>query len=162
MNIPIEWLNDFVDVSDIEIKRFTDAMTASGTKVEGVHAVGAELDKIVVGKIVSAKPHPGSDKLRVFQVDVGAGAELTIVAGALNVMPGDYVPVALDGARIGGGREITTGEIRGVQSQGMMCSVEELGFTRHDYPEAPEHGIYVFEQEHPLGADAVADRKSVV
>ncbi|MCL2618266.1 MAG: phenylalanine--tRNA ligase subunit beta [Defluviitaleaceae bacterium] len=155
MNVPMTWLSDFVDISGIEMRRFTDVMTAAGTKVEGVHTVGALLRNIVVGKVVSARPHPGSGKLRVCQVDVGAGQLLSIVAGAANVMPGDYVPVALDGACIADGKEIRTGDIRGEASQGMMCSVEELGFTRFDYPESPENGIYVFEAQHPLGADAI-------
>ncbi|MCL2616699.1 MAG: phenylalanine--tRNA ligase subunit beta, partial [Defluviitaleaceae bacterium] len=155
MNIPLSWLGDFVDISDIDTKRFVDGMTASGTKVESVHSMGAQLQNIVVGKVISAKPHPSSDKLRVFGVDVGEGALLTIVAGAANVMEGDVVPVAKSGATIGEGKQISTGEIRGVQSQGMMCSIEELGFSRQDYPEAPEYGIYVFSQPHPLGADVV-------
>jgi len=154
MNIPMSWLNDFVNISDIDLQRFVDGMTASGTKVEGVAKVGAELTNIVVGKVVSVKSHPAADKLRVFGVDVG-GRELTIVSAAENPKEGDIVPVATDGAVLSGGKEIIESDLRGVISQGMMCSIEELGFSRQDYPEAPEDGIYIFAEEPALGADVI-------
>jgi len=153
MNIPISWLKDYVDI-DCSLKDFEHKMTMSGSKVETITPLGQAIKNVVVGKILSIKKHENADKLLVTQIDVGS-KQIQIVTGADNVYPGAYIPVALDGAVLAHGKTITGGEIRGEKSEGMMCSIEELGYTRGDYPEAPEDGIYIFENEQPLGADVV-------
>lgn len=139
-------------------------MTLSGSKVEGYKKLDADLDKIVVGQIKKIEKHPDADKLIICQVDIGTGEDLQIVTGAPNVSEGDKVPVVLDGGRVAGGHDgnltpggikIKKGKLRGVESFGMMCSIEELGSNRDMYPEAPEYGIYIFEQDAEVGSDAV-------
>ncbi|WP_058484882.1 phenylalanine--tRNA ligase subunit beta [Defluviitalea phaphyphila] len=151
MNIPMSWLKDYVPIR-CDIETFVDRMTMSGSKVETYEELGKEINKVVVGKILSIEKHPNADKLVITKVDVGEEV-LQIVTGANNISEGDYVPVALNGSTLPGGIKIKTGKLRGIESQGMMCSIEELGFDRTDYPEAPEHGIYIFQQEYPLGKD---------
>ena len=139
-------------------------MTLSGTKVEGYEELDADLDKIVVGQIDKIEKHPDADKLIICQVNVGAET-VQIVTGAPNVKEGDKIPVVLDGGRVAGGHEpgqrvaggikIKKGKLRGVESAGMMCSIEELGSNREMYPEAPEYGIYIFPEDTEVGADAV-------
>lgn len=152
MNLPINWLKEYVDI-DCDIKTFIDEMTLSGSKVETVENKGDAISKVVVGKIIDIKKHPDADKLVVTQVDVGQDEPIQIVTGADNVFVGAYVPVALDGSTLAGGTKIKKGKLRGIVSNGMMCSVEELGFTRNDYPEAPENGIYIFDKEYKPGSD---------
>ena len=147
-------------------QEYTDAMTLSGTKVEGYEKMDADLDKIVIGRIEKIEKHPDADKLIVCQVDVG-GEVIQIVTGAPNVKEGDKVPVVLDGGRVAGGHEpgqkveggirIKKGKLRGVESCGMMCSIEELGSTKEMYPEAPEYGIYIFPEDAPVGASAIGE-----
>lgn len=156
MKIPMSWLKTFADLPDMDIKTFTDHMTMSGSKVEGCEIIGGGISGVVTGKVLSIIRHPGADKLFVTMVDVGQSAPLQIVTGAVNVKAGDFVPVALDGAVLAGGKQIQTGEIRGQQSAGMLCSINELGFDRDDCPEAPEDGIYIFTEPVPLGADPLA------
>ncbi len=141
-----------------------DAMTLSGTKVEGYERQDADLEKIVVGQIEKIERHPDADKLVICQVNVGTET-IQIVTGAQNVFEGAKVPVVLVGGRVAGGHEagskveggikIKKGKLRGVESFGMMCSIEELGSTRDMYPEAPEEGIYIFHDDVEVGADAV-------
>lgn len=152
MKIPMSWLKEYVDV-DCDISEFSDRMTMSGSKVEAVEHIGKDITNVVIGKIVKIEKHPDADKLVVTQVDIGKEEPVQIVTGATNVFEGAFVPVALHKAMIAGGTKITKGKIRGVASNGMMCSVEELGFTRNDYPEAPEEGIYIFENEQVLGSN---------
>ena len=153
MNLPMTWLKDYVDI-DVSTKDFCDAMTLSGSKVETIETLGAEISKVVTGRVLSLEKHPDADKLTICQIDVGQGEPLQIVTGAANLTVGDIVPVALDGSTLAGGVTIKNGQLRGVPSNGMLCSVEELGCDRHDFPEAPEHGIYVFPEEVALGIDA--------
>ncbi|HOQ15772.1 MAG TPA: phenylalanine--tRNA ligase subunit beta [Defluviitaleaceae bacterium] len=151
MNIPMSWLKDYVPV-DCDIKTFADAMTMSGSNVENYVEQGKEISNVVVGKILSVEKHPDADKLLVTKVDVGTEV-LQIVTGAHNIKEGDYVPIALHGASLPGGIKIKTGKLRGVESQGMMCSINELGFEKEDFPDAPEDGIYILSEAYPLGKD---------
>ncbi len=151
MNISMKWLQKYVDI-DMDIDAYCDAMTMSGTKVETYERLGQEISGVVVGKILSIDSHPDADKLVVTQVDVGS-ENIQIVTGANNISVGDYVPVALPGAELAEGLKIKKGKLRGIESNGMMCSVEELGLSRDDFTEAPEHGIYIFTKEKELGAD---------
>ena len=153
MNVPMSWLKQYVDI-DVDTKTFVDGMTMSGSKVEGVEESGKEITKVVAGKIVNVEQHPDADRLRVMQVDIGQEEKLQIVTAAANVQLGDVVPVALDGANLAGGLKIKTGKLRGVVSQGMFCSVEELGFAEEDIEDAPHDGVYVFLKDIPaLGSD---------
>ncbi len=151
MNIPMNWIKDYVDI-DCDIETYCDAMTMSGTKVETYEVTGEEITNVVVGKIESIEAHSDADKLVVTQVDVGAEL-IQIVTGASNISVGDYVPVALPGAELSEGLKIKKGKLRGVASNGMLCSVEELGLDREDYPEAPEYGIYLFGEPQKPGSD---------
>ena len=138
-------------------------MTLTGTKVEGFTELDADLDKIVIGQIDKIEKHPDADKLIICQVNIGTES-VQIVTGAPNVKEGDKVPVVLDGGRVAGGHDgkmtpggvkIKKGKLRGVESFGMMCSIEELGSTREMYPEAPEYGIYIFPEDAVVGESAV-------
>ena len=164
MNTSLSWIKAYVPELDVTAQEYTDAMTLSGTKVEGYEELDADLDKIVVGQIDKIEKHPDADKLIICQVNVGAET-VQIVTGAPNVKEGDKIPVVLDGGRVAGGHEpgqrvaggikIKKGKLRGVESAGMMCSIEELGSNREMYPEAPEYGIYIFPEDTEVGADAV-------
>jgi phenylalanyl-tRNA synthetase beta chain len=150
MKAPIKWLSDYVKIN-IPIKEYTEAMTLSGSKVEGVEDLGKDIEKVVVGKIISMEKHPDADKLRICKVDIG-GDVLQIVTGAPNVKEGDYIPLALVGAKLPGG-EIKLSKLRGVESYGMMCSIDELNLTKDYLPDAPDYGVYVFKGTPELGAD---------
>ncbi|MBR5278399.1 MAG: phenylalanine--tRNA ligase subunit beta [Clostridia bacterium] len=152
MEVSLNWLKDYVNVPD-DIKTFCDAMTMSGTKVEGYKVLGADISNVVVGKIMSTEPHPDSDHLIICQVNVGKEENLQIVTGAQNVKAGDIVPVCLDGAHLPGGKVIKNGKLRGVPSQGMLCSLGELGLTVNDFPYAEEDGIFLLQEECDLGDD---------
>ncbi|KMZ55442.1 phenylalanine--tRNA ligase subunit beta [Dorea sp. D27] len=164
MNTSLSWIKAYVPGLEAEAQEYTDAMTLSGTKVEGFEELDADLDKIIVGQIDKIKGHPDADKLIICQVNIGDGS-VQIVTGADNVHEGDKIPVVLAGGRVAGGHEpgtrvaggikIKKGKLRGVESDGMMCSIEELGSSRDMYPEAPEEGIYIFPDEVEVGADAV-------
>ncbi len=154
MNTSLSWIKAYVPGLEATAQEYTDAMTLSGTKVEGYEELDADLDRIVVGQIDKIEKHPDADKLIVCQVNVGSET-VQIVTGAKNVHEGDKVPVVRDGGRVAGGIKIKKGKLRGVESFGMMCSIEELGSTRDMYPEAPEEGIYIFQEDVPVGADAV-------
>jgi phenylalanyl-tRNA synthetase beta subunit (EC 6.1.1.20) len=150
MKAPLNWLRDFVDIN-VGIREYVNAMTMSGSKVEGVEDMGEGIEKVVVGKILSMEPHPNADRLKICRVDVG-NEVLQIVTGAPNVKTGDLVPVALAGAKLPGG-EIKVSKLRGVDSYGMMCSAEELNLSRDYLPDAPEYGVYVFTEDVKPGTD---------
>ena len=147
----MSWLKAYVDL-DCETNDFIEKITLSGSKVETVDRQGRDLSGIVVGKVLSVEKHPNADKLFVCRVDAGSGI-LQIVTGADNLYAGAFVPVALNNSTVSGGIKIKSGKLRGLDSEGMMCSIGELGFTCHDFPEATEDGIYIFPEEHPIGAD---------
>ncbi len=152
MEVSLNWLKDYVNIPE-DIKTFCDGMTMTGTKVEGYNVLGSDISNVVVGKILSTEPHPDSDHLIICQIDVGKEDKLQIVTGAQNVKAGDIVPVCLDGAHLPGGKVIKTGKLRGVVSQGMLCSLGELGLTVNDFPYAVEDGIFLLEEECALGDD---------
>ncbi len=153
MNTALSWIKAYVPDLKVTAQEYTDAMTLSGTKVEGYESLDKNLDKIVVGQIESIEKHPDADKLIICQVNIG-NETIQIVTGAPNVKVGDKVPVVLAGGSVAGGHDggplpengikIKKGKLRGVESFGMMCSIEELGSSRDMYPEAPENGIYIF------------------
>ncbi len=153
----------YVPELDVTAQEYTDAMTLSGTKVEGYEQLDADLDKIVIGQIEKIERHPDADKLVICQVNVGEET-VQIVTGAPNVEEGQKVPVVLDGGKVAGGHDgkktpggvvINKGKLRGVESCGMLCSIEELGSTREMFPEAPENGIYIFPEDAVVGESAV-------
>lgn len=165
MNTTLSWIKAYVPDLTCTAQEYTDAMTLSGTKVEGFEAADRDLDKIVIGQIEKIEKHPDSDHLIICQVNVGAET-IQIVTGAPNVKEGDKIPVVLDGGRVAGnhdgkmtegGIQIKKGKLRGVESNGMMCSIEELGSSREFYPEAPEYGIYIFPEDAVVGADAIEE-----
>lgn len=151
MKLPLSWLSDYLDMTGITPEQYNHAMTMSGSKVEGIENLGDEIENVVTGKILSVEKHPDADKLKICQVDVGSET-IQIVTGADNVKPGQTVPVAKDGARLPGGKKIKKGKLRGVVSNGMMCSYEEIGMTKEDFPDA-EYGILILEDGLPLGKD---------
>lgn len=151
MNVPISWLKEYVDLT-CDVKEFDHKMTMSGSKVETTEYLGKEISGVVVGKILFIERHPDADKLVITKVDIGSEI-LQIVTGADNLTQGDYVPVAVSGSTLAGGLKIKKGKLRGVESNGMLCSIQELGYTVHDYPEAAEDGIYIFPEPQPLGGD---------
>ncbi len=128
MDLSMKWLGDYIDVSDMPIKEFCSGLTISGSKVERWETEGGEISKVVVGKILSVVPHENSDHLVVCKVDVGHASPdvLQIVTGASNVHEGDFVPVAMDGSTLPGGVKIKKGKLRGVESNGMLCSLARL------------------------------------
>ncbi|MDD6275969.1 MAG: phenylalanine--tRNA ligase subunit beta [Clostridia bacterium] len=142
MNLSKKWLKDYVDF-DATDKEFADALTLSGSKVEGFETEGAELKNIVVGHLLQIEHHPDADTLWICQLDVGEDEPVQIVTSAQNLKVGDYVPVAKHKSVVAGGHHIEKGKLRGVLSKGMMCSVAELGLTVHDFPYAIEDGIFV-------------------
>ena len=163
MNTSLSWIKKYVPELDVTAQEYTDAMTLSGTKVEGYVQLDEDLEKIVIGQIEKIERHPDADKLIICQVNVG-DETVQIVTGAPNVKEGDKVPVVLDGGRVAGGHDgkptpggvkIKKGKLRGIDSYGMMCSIEELGSTREMYPEAPEYGIYIFPEDAVVGESAV-------
>ena len=166
MNTPISWMKAYVPDLDVDVQEFVDKMTLSGSHVEGYEKKDKNLEKIVVGRIETMEKHPDADKLVVCQVNVGEES-LQIVTGAKNVKVGDMIPLVLDGGKVAAahgddneypdGIRIKKGKLRGVESNGMMCGIEELGSSRDFYPEAPEDGVYVFPEGSPVkpGDDAV-------
>ena len=163
MNTSLSWIKAYVPGLDVTAQEYTDAMTLTGTKVETFEKLDADLDKIVIGQILSIERHPDADKLIICQVNIGEKT-IQIVTGAPNVHVGDKVPVVLDGGRVAGGHDgkktpggipIRKGKLRGIESDGMMCSIEELGSSRDMYPEAPEYGIYIFPEDAVVGESAV-------
>ncbi len=164
MNTGLSWIKAYVPGLTCTGQEYCDAMTLSGTKVENFARLDKNLEKIVIGQIEKIEKHPDADKLIVCQVNIGEEV-VQIVTGAPNIKEGDKVPVVLDGGKVAGGHEggplpedgitIKAGKLRGIPSNGMMCSIEELGSSRDMYPEAPELGIYIFPEDAQVGADAV-------
>ena len=165
MNTALSWIKAYVPDLDVTAQEYTDAMTLTGTKVEGYTRLDKNLEKIVVGEILSVEKHPDATKLVICQVNIGKET-IQIVTGAPNVKVGQKVPVVLDGGKVAGGHDggplpedgisIKNGKLRGVDSFGMMCSIEELGADRNMYPDAPENGIYILPEDAVPGEDAVA------
>ena len=164
MNTSLKWIRDFVPELTVTPQEYRDAMTLSGSKVEGYTCMDADLEKIVIGQVKSIERHPDADKLVICQVDIGTET-IQIVTGAPNVTEGCKVPVVLDGGRVAGshdgsktegGVKIKKGKLRGVESNGMMCSIEELGSTRDMFPLAPENGLYILPEDAPIGESAVS------
>ena len=145
------WLNEFVDLKDITDKEFNDEMTLSGSKVETIERPDENLKNVVVGKILEMKRHENSDHMWVCQIDVGQAEPVQIVTGAWNIHVGDYVPAALSGAHLPGGIKIEKGALRGVESDGMLCSLKELGMTaEHDFPYAVITPAALLNDYHPI------------
>lgn len=164
MNTSLNWIKVYVPDLECTDQEYMDAMTLSGTKVEGYNALDKDLDKIVVGQIKSIEKHPDADKLVICKVDIG-DKTIQIVTGAPNTFEGMKVPVVLDGGRVAGGHDgsktdggikIKKGKLRGVESDGMMCSIEELGSSKDFYPDAPDNGLYVMPEDAVVGSDAVS------
>jgi phenylalanyl-tRNA synthetase beta chain len=152
MKIPMSWLRDIIDIPD-DTLTFARKATDAGVKVEGITTSGGEITRVVVGQIKSLERHPDADKLWVTQTDVGTEI-LQIVTGADNLRVGDYIPVALHGATLANNLKIKKSKMRGMESNGMLCSIGELGCTTEDFPDATDEGILVLPQAHPLGVDA--------
>ncbi|MFV0464933.1 MAG: phenylalanine--tRNA ligase subunit beta [Lachnospiraceae bacterium] len=164
MKTSLEWVKSMVPGLNAGILEYMDAMTMSGTKAEGYMKMDQNLEGIVIGQIIKIEPHPDADKLIICQVDTGETGLVQIVTGAPNVKELDKVPVVLPGGRVAGGHDgslqengipIKKGKLRGVESFGMLCSIEELGSTRELFPEAPENGIYIFSEDAVIGENAV-------
>ena len=164
MNTSLKWIKDLVPGLNCTPQEYMDAMTLSGSKVEGYENMDEDLDKIVIGQVKSIEKHPDADKLVICQVDIGTET-IQIVTGAPNVTEGCKVPVVLDGGKVAGGHDgskteggikIKKGKLRGVESNGMMCSIEELGSNRDMFPLAPENGLYILPEDAPVGESAIS------
>ncbi len=151
MKLPLKWLKDFTDIK-ADVREYANALTLSGSKVEGFETLGEEIDRVVVGRIISVEKHPDADRLLVTEVDTG-NETIQIVTGATNIKVNDLIPVALDGSSLPGGKKIKKGKLRGVESCGMMCSISELGVTKEDFPNAAEDGIFILEESCVPGTD---------
>ena len=145
MNLSMKWLADFVDVSDVNINDYCDRMTLTGSKVEGYEEMGAEIENVVVARIKKIVPHPDSDHLLICTMDAGRGEDIQIVTGAQNVFEGAIVPAALPVAKLPGGVVIKAGKLRGIPSDGMLCSMGELNLTAHECPGKEENGILILD-----------------
>ena len=165
MKTSLNWIKDLVPGLTCTDQEYIDAMTLSGTKVEGYEKLDEDLDKIVIGQVKKIEKHPDAEKLVICQVDIGKPDLLQIVTGAPNVFEGAKVPVVLDGGRVAGGHDgsrtsggikIKKGKLRGVESYGMMCSIEELGSSREMFPDAPENGLYIMKDDAVVGESAVS------
>lgn len=164
MNTALSWIKAYVPGLTCTDQEYCDRMTLTGTKVEGFERMDKNLEKIVVGQIEKIEKHPDADKLIVCQVNIGSEV-IQIVTGAPNVKVGDKVPIVLDGGKVAGGHDggplpedgiaIKAGKLRGVPSNGMMCSIEELGSSKDMYPDAPDNGIYIFPDSVKVGDDAI-------
>lgn len=163
MNTALSWIKAYVPELECTAQEYTDAMTLTGTKVEGFEELDKDLEKIVVGQVMKIERHPDADKLVICQVDVGTET-IQIVTGAPNVYEGMKTPVCLDGGKVAGGHDgnkaeggirIKKGKLRGVPSAGMMCSIEELGSSKDFYPDAPEDGLYDMGKDAVVGSDAI-------
>ena len=162
MIVSLEWLKDYTEIK-VDANTFCDRMTVTGSELETLELVGNDMKNVVVGKIVKIEKHPDADKLVVCQLDIGQKELCQIVTGAPNVFEGAYVPVALDGSvipgplhgqpKVEGGVKITKGKLRGVESNGMLCSFGELGFNDKVVPINQREGIWILDKEYPVGSD---------
>lgn len=153
MLLSLNWLKEFVDIKYNNIKEFSELLTLSGSKVESFRSLGDEIEKVVVGKIMEIKKHPDAEKLIICLVDIGEELPLQIVTGATNVFEGAIVPVACHNAKLPNGVKIKKTKLRGVKSEGMLCSLEELGLEVCNFPYAEENGIFVIKEECTIGQD---------
>ncbi len=154
MKLNRKWINEeFVDLSQVSDKDFCETMTIFGQKVETYERLDAEIQNVVVGRVLSLVRHPNSDHMWICQVDVGKDEPIQIVTGAQNVKENDLVPVALHNSRLPGGIHITKGKLRGEVSNGMLCSLKELGLTKNDFPYAIEDGIWILQEDCSVGQD---------
>ena len=149
MNLSRKWLNEFVQV-DVPDREFAEAMTLSGSKVEGTAELGAEIKNVVVGRVLSMERHENSDHMWVCRLDVGGEQPLQIVTGAWNIHVGDLAPVALHDSTLPGGKQIQRGKLRGVLSDGMMCGLDELGLDERDFPYAAVTAAAILGDYHPI------------
>lgn len=152
MKTTLSWINDYVNIKDISVKEFVDRMTVTGSKVERIEKLGDDIKEVVTGKILKIEKHPDADRLQICRVDVGDDV-IQIVTGAKNINVDDVIPVAKVGAKLPGGIKINKGKLRGVESFGMMCSIQELGLSKEQYPDAADDGIFILNNELPLGVD---------
>ncbi|MBQ6173195.1 MAG: phenylalanine--tRNA ligase subunit beta [Clostridia bacterium] len=152
MKIPMKWIREYAGIP-VDAETYMNKMIMIGDGVEGYERLGAEVEGVVVGRVLTCDPHPNSDHLHICKVDVGEAEPLQIVCGAPNVAAGQLVPVAKNGAHLPGGVTIKKGKLRGEVSEGMICSGEELGCPPELYPNIWEKGILVFNEDYPLGAD---------
>ncbi len=148
MNLSRKWLSDFVNVSDISSKDYCDRMTDTGSKVECFEELGSDIENVVVAKILKITPHENSDHLQICQMDIGKDEPVQIVTGAQNVFEGAIVPAAIPVAKLPGGVTIKSGKLRGVLSDGMLCSMGELNLTEHDMPGKEADGILILDEEY--------------
>ena len=158
----MNWLKDFVSTEGIDIKDYCDKLTYTGSKVEGYEILGDDIKNVVVGKIVEIVKHPDSDHLLICQLDAGEGSIRQIVTGAQNVFEGAVVPVAKAPANLPGGITIKAGKLRGVESNGMLCSIGELGLTEHDMPGADNSGIFILNDYIPADTALGTDIREVL
>lgn len=154
MNTPLSWIKAYVPGLNCTDQEYTDAMTLSGTKVENFERLDEKIEKIVIGEITNIEQHPDADKLKVCQVNIGEES-IQIVTNATNIAVGVKLPVVLDGGKVADGMKIKKGKLRGVESFGMFCSIEEFGSSKDFYPEQDEEGIYVFPEDAKVGSDAI-------
>lgn len=152
MKISMKWLSDFVKI-DMPVRAYAEGMTMSGTKAEGYFTEAEKADRVVVGRLERVEKHPEADRLLICTVDTGGAEPVTVVTGAANVKVGDLVPVALNGSTLPDGRRIRGETLRGVYSDGMLCSLSELGLTKSDFPYADENGIFVLREDCAPGQD---------
>ena len=151
MLLPVKWLKEYVDI-DIDTKELADKLTLSGSHVESIISLDKGVENVVVGKILDIKKHPNADRLVITNIDVG-DEQLQIITGANNIKEGDYVPVALVGAKLPGGVKIKKSKLRGLESYGMLCSAKELGIDDNVVPKYQKNGIYILDKDYPLGMD---------
>jgi len=150
----MDWLKEYTDIN-VDMDTFCERMIMSGSNIETVEHYGTGIEKVVVGKIVSLEKHPNADKLLVCQMDIGQGDLLQIVTGAPNVFEGAIVPVILHSGKLPDGTVIKKGKLRGVESNGMLCSAKELGYEEKVIPVVHKDGIWILDKEYPLGQDLV-------
>jgi phenylalanyl-tRNA synthetase beta chain len=150
-----DWLKDYTEVPE-DLDAYCERMIMSGSNIEGVHHYGKNIEKVVVGRVLSVDKHPDAEKLLVCQVDVGQAEPVQIVTGASNVKAGVLIPTILAGGRLPDGTKIKKGKLRGVESAGMLCSAKELGYEDKVIPIAHKDGLWILEEEYPVGADVVS------
>lgn len=151
MKLPLNWINEFLVSPNTSLNDLYNKLTMSGTKIENICDLNAQIKNVVVGKIIDITPHPDADKLIVCQLDVNQGSYIQIVTGAKNVSKGDLVPVALNKSLLPNGQKIKKGKLRGIESNGMLCSLSELNLTIEDFPYADIDGIFILKEPCNIG-----------